>query len=215
MAQNIQNNQETLPRREREKLAHRQAIFDAAVRVFAKKGFASATLDEIAQEAEFSKGALYLYFSSKEDILYNIMKDISTIVSEIVRSTFTGESSFSDELREFYRGIATVSFENKDLCHVLTQQHMLGFQVFSPEKVEEFLNLHREIDSVIINRITKAITDRELRQVQPEAVFGLIHGAIENMMVTQWDCKTLDELLEAVDVFLDFIFNGIAKKKEA
>ncbi|RKY64298.1 MAG: TetR/AcrR family transcriptional regulator, partial [Candidatus Latescibacterota bacterium] len=46
-------------RREREREAHRREILEAAGRVFARKGFAGATMDEIAQEAEFSKAALY------------------------------------------------------------------------------------------------------------------------------------------------------------
>jgi len=67
---NSPTNDTTISRREREKLAHRQEILDAATRVFAEKGFFSATLDEVAQEAEFSKGTVYLYFSSKDDLLF-------------------------------------------------------------------------------------------------------------------------------------------------
>ena len=64
-----------LTRREREKAKHREAIFNAAIKVFAEKGFHKATLEEVASEAEFSKSAIYIYFSNKEDLLFQIMQN--------------------------------------------------------------------------------------------------------------------------------------------
>ena len=65
--------QATLTRREREKLARQQDIVNAALELFAAKGFRDTTLDEIAQKAEFGKGTLYNYFASKEDIFHAII----------------------------------------------------------------------------------------------------------------------------------------------
>ena len=70
-------------RKKREKLKRANDIINAAEKVFFKKGFENATMDDIAAEAELSKGTLYLYFDTKEalyaeigmrgnDILYNI-----------------------------------------------------------------------------------------------------------------------------------------------
>jgi TetR/AcrR family transcriptional regulator len=58
----------TAERREREKEERRNSILDAAEKVFFSKGVKDATMDEIAEAAELSKGTLYLYFGSKEDI---------------------------------------------------------------------------------------------------------------------------------------------------
>jgi AcrR family transcriptional regulator len=56
-------------RREREKERRRNDILDAAEKVFFPRGANLATMDEVAEEAELSKGTLYLYFKSK-DALY-------------------------------------------------------------------------------------------------------------------------------------------------
>jgi len=48
-------------------------ILDAANKVFAEKGYHEATMDDIAKRLGVSKGAIYLYFSSKED-LYRVCK---------------------------------------------------------------------------------------------------------------------------------------------
>jgi AcrR family transcriptional regulator len=55
-------------RKERERERRRQQILVAAKRVFSSKGFARATIEEIAAEAELSPGTLYLYFKSKDEL---------------------------------------------------------------------------------------------------------------------------------------------------
>ncbi len=57
-----------LERKEKEKQQRRDDILGAAKEVFFSKGLMSATMDEIAEKAELSKGTLYLYFASKEEL---------------------------------------------------------------------------------------------------------------------------------------------------
>ncbi|HPD16971.1 MAG TPA: helix-turn-helix domain-containing protein [Planctomycetota bacterium] len=59
-----------LKRKERERLAHRQEILAAAERVFARNGYRGATVEQIAQEAEFAVGTLYNYFPKGKEELY-------------------------------------------------------------------------------------------------------------------------------------------------
>lgn len=55
-------------RREREKAERRAAIIDAAEHVFISEGFEASTMEHVAARAEVSKGTLYLYFESKDDL---------------------------------------------------------------------------------------------------------------------------------------------------
>ncbi len=55
-------------RKEREREQRREAILDAAQKIFFEKGLVATTMDEIAEAAELSKGTLYLYYTSKEDL---------------------------------------------------------------------------------------------------------------------------------------------------
>jgi AcrR family transcriptional regulator len=59
-------------RKEREKQRRREEIIDAAEKVFFSRGIENSTMDDVAEEAELSKGTLYLYFKSKEDIHWAI-----------------------------------------------------------------------------------------------------------------------------------------------
>ncbi len=86
-------------RRQREKQERRAQILEAARTVFRKKGFLVATMDEVASEAELSKGTLYLYFKSKDDLLMGI--GISNIRDMAVR--------FEDALDRNETGLETVA----------------------------------------------------------------------------------------------------------
>lgn len=65
----------TEERREREKQARQGAILASARELFFTKGFAATTMDEIAHRAELSKGALYLYFPSKEALYATVLNE--------------------------------------------------------------------------------------------------------------------------------------------
>jgi TetR/AcrR family transcriptional regulator len=106
-------------RKEREKGHRREEILDAAQYVFFEKGLYVATMDEIAEKAELSKGTLYLYYKSKEDLYLAVMMR----GTEILRDKFTaviksGESaakmlvalgdayvSYFNDHREYFRMI--------------------------------------------------------------------------------------------------------------
>ena len=62
------------PRFRRRKADRPAEIVEAALAVFAEKGFAAARLDEIARHAGVSKGALYLYFSTKEELFRAVVE---------------------------------------------------------------------------------------------------------------------------------------------
>ncbi|MDP4143358.1 MAG: TetR/AcrR family transcriptional regulator [Bacillota bacterium] len=81
-------------RKEREKQRRNNDIIDAAERVFFSKGINDTTMDDIAKEAELSKGTLYLYFKNKVDLIfaaklrgYSILK---SMFEEVLASKDTG-----------------------------------------------------------------------------------------------------------------------------
>ena len=75
----------TAERREREKEQRRKTIMNAAKTLFFKKGLENTTMDEIAENAELSKGTLYLYFQSKEILAMSIIKEISDLMNKDLR----------------------------------------------------------------------------------------------------------------------------------
>jgi AcrR family transcriptional regulator len=84
----------TAERRQREKEKRRRDIVTAAENLFFAKGFEDTTIDAIAAEAEISKGTVYLYFDSKEQlhdaVVVRGMKILSDMFREAVEGAETG-----------------------------------------------------------------------------------------------------------------------------
>jgi AcrR family transcriptional regulator len=53
----------------------REALLEAAAKVFAERGYRDASVDEIADEAGFSKGALYWHFDGKQDLFFALLEE--------------------------------------------------------------------------------------------------------------------------------------------
>lgn len=63
-----------LTRREREKQVRKSEIIAAAGKVFSRRGYLDATMDEIARSAQFTKRTVYQYFSSKDDLYFAVAR---------------------------------------------------------------------------------------------------------------------------------------------
>lgn len=74
-------------RRIREKELRRRQILDAAREIFFEKGFEGTTIDDIARNTELSKGAIYLYFPSKEEIYITLMEEGSEIIYDMLQES--------------------------------------------------------------------------------------------------------------------------------
>lgn len=85
-------------RKEREKEKRKNQIIDAAEKVIFSKGLGQTTMDEIAEEAELSKGTLYLYFKNKNELYMAIAERGSNLLN----------SRFSKIFTEDYNGIELI-----------------------------------------------------------------------------------------------------------
>jgi len=85
-------------RKEREKQQRREEIVQAAEQVFFSKGFDRSTMDDVAEKAELSKGTLYLYFASKEDLHMAVARKSINLLNEVTMKATEGEGSALEKL---------------------------------------------------------------------------------------------------------------------
>jgi AcrR family transcriptional regulator len=90
-------------------------ILDAANKVFAEKGYHEATMDDIAKRLGVSKGAIYLYFSSKEDLFEAMCKTAPQAFKEILFSSFGDETNPIQSATQFFDKMLKLSASNPGL----------------------------------------------------------------------------------------------------
>lgn len=90
----------TTPKFRRRKADRPAEIVEAALQVFAEKGFAGAKLDEIAARAGVSKGALYLYFETKQDLFRAVVAEaFAPNLAMIQAEALANPARFEDVVR--------------------------------------------------------------------------------------------------------------------
>jgi AcrR family transcriptional regulator len=114
----------------------RELLLDAAARTFAAKGFAGASVDEIAQAAGYTVGALYSNFGSKERLFVELMRSrAGDRVDEAIRIMNDGDLGDHDRLRALGRMLVNVA--DKDLDFVPLQAEFWLYAVRNREAMAQ------------------------------------------------------------------------------
>jgi len=93
--------QESSPRRERRKEARPRELLDAALDLFVEKGYAATRAEEIAARAGVSKGTLFLYFPSKEDVFKAVIHENIVSLLPIWQQEFAQYQGSSAEMLRY------------------------------------------------------------------------------------------------------------------
>jgi len=93
---------EPIGKRERAKAANREAILQAARRVFAQLGYEAATVRDIIRGTELASGTFYNYFRSKEEVFEALSDDGARRFRPLLRAARECATTFEDYLREAF-----------------------------------------------------------------------------------------------------------------
>ncbi len=98
----------TTERKEREREHRRRVILRAARKIFFNKGLQAASMDEVAELAELSKGTLYLYFKSKEDLYVSLLEEGMNILRRMFEEVASKPLPADEALKQI--GLAYYDF---------------------------------------------------------------------------------------------------------
>jgi AcrR family transcriptional regulator len=113
-----------IERKEREKQQRREDIVSAAEKVFFEKGIDIATMDDVAEMAELSKGTLYLYFKSKTELHFAICVRGLEMMKELFANSVRPDKTAIENLVAI--GQAYVQFASEHANYFKTMMHFEG-----------------------------------------------------------------------------------------
>src|SRR6059058_4035376 len=190
----------------------RRLILDAAVRVFARKGYHTSRVGDIAEEAGVAHGLLYHYFRSKEELLETIFRETWRDVLDAVRSI----EETDETARERLAGVAKILLRSwrrdPDLVRVLVRE------------VTRSSHLQRRIDEIdqafagLERIIARGQQEGEFRSdVDPRMVSYVFYGAVEEIL-TGWVLGQLEDGDEAIaraeDTVVQVVCGGLSGDRE-
>jgi AcrR family transcriptional regulator len=154
---------QNMSRKERERQFKRQEIVNAAREVFALRGFSAATLDDIADRAEFGKGTLYNYFQSKEELFETVIADaVDEFVDVATRTCTDPARSFQESYIDFARQVLQLLYANFSIYGLMMREfHKM-------EANTHLATLFPNLLLILADPIRHAIARDEIDEVHPE-----------------------------------------------
>src|SRR5229473_3103023 len=98
--------------------SRREQILQAAQKLFADQGFRETNLNDVAIQLGFRRQAVYHYFPSKDDILYELMKRAGQAVEASAQPTFEADLPPADKLAEIVRSHVRQILTNVDIFRI-------------------------------------------------------------------------------------------------
>ncbi len=152
----------TRARREREKEERRQSILQAAREVFLEKGFSRATMDDVAERAEVSKGTLYLYFESKEALLAHLLLEGLDSLYSYLEEAFAPDRPLSADERLRRLGRAYLRFFQQEPLYFRFLMAVNGDRfrdTVTPEMYQEVLQASLEGLNLVVQAIEQGVQE--------------------------------------------------------
>ncbi|MFZ6752473.1 TetR/AcrR family transcriptional regulator [Undibacterium sp. Dicai25W] len=204
------------PKWERRKEARPQELLAAALDLFVERGFAATRLDDVAKAAGVSKGTLYLYFSSKEDLFKAVVREsIVPLIGEA--EGMIGE--FSGDSEELFRAVMTNWWQN------IGTTKLSGLPKLMMAEAGNFPELARFYQEEVVNRGEKLVATMlargmqrgEIREVDLEIDARLLIAPMLMMMMWKHSsgvCMVEKEKLGTyLEHYIEMALHGLMIKK--
>ncbi|HLA25078.1 MAG TPA: TetR/AcrR family transcriptional regulator [bacterium] len=161
--------------------ATKDRILDAAVDVFARKGYHGAGVEDIVAASGTSKGAFYHYFASKQAIFLTLMDNLAEVVEQGVEAAISAEQGAMAKVEAALRVVVETAAEQRDLAKILLVEAVgLG-----PEFEEKRLEIHRRFAHVIQRHLDRAVAEGDIPPQDTALVARAWFGAL-NEIISQW-----------------------------
>lgn len=178
-------------RKQRDRERRVNEILDAAMRVFLERDISGTTVDAIANAAEISKGTIYLYFKSKEEIAYALMlRDFRDVLAQLRERVSSAENALE--------GLITLARSYLDGARSEPQKFKLAYRIHrhfhnnieealkgmeENEYGRQLLSLTDEFAAFIGGIITRGMEDGSMRKdLDPKYTSMLVSGMLDGML---------------------------------
>ena len=199
---------------ENSKTKHRKdRIMEAALRIFAEKGFQNSTIAEISKEAGVSEATIYEYFGTKEDLLFAIPEKVSRESNRELEQFLPFIPGVEDRMRLILRRYVKLYQSNPHYSALVLLQ-LISNKRFRQTAAHGAI---RDSAHVLLDCIREGIRNGTFkRDSNPFLIRSMLLGTIEHMFI-YWHMQGRPKdmvIMDLFDPFLEIVLNGIRAKKE-
>ena len=187
----------------RKKADKRELILSVAQKRFAQYGFHKTTIDEIASDVRISKGLIYHYFPSKEDIFYLVLERESVIIVEEIQQAVGNAGTTQEKLAAFHRTILVRLSGTFNLKELIENPGELVL----PELMKRFKEFKKQTVEIAKSIIEEGIKSGEFKKMDSYKTALIFTGLVKpiEILVHEYEFE-LDEIINlTLNIFLEDI----------
>jgi AcrR family transcriptional regulator len=177
----------------------KKRIIDAAMTVFSTKGYAKASIREIAKAAGISIGGVYLYFKNKEDLYKNLINERKVSLRDAIETTLGQTRTAAEALSAFTKLYLDYAVKHKEFIILHIREHGFTFGVY--EKRQFFRQQKKLIEKII----QRGIQSGEFRKCNPQDMATILMGSLRGVVLS----IALDDITITPKMLNEFIFKGL------
>ncbi len=186
----------------------RKKILKQAAKIFAKKGYEKASLEEIATRLKLSKASLYHYIESKDEVLYLIQMEAIEQVLISIRQIQKTDKTPPDKLEDIIRIYVAIVTQNQ-VIGALSQQELI-----LPKKWRnKIIALRDKCDQGIQDVISQGLKNGHFKVVDGKMAYMAAIGAL-NGILKWYNPKGKLSVSEISDAMVDFILKGFGANRK-
>jgi TetR/AcrR family transcriptional regulator, acrAB operon repressor len=186
----------------------RAALLKAALAVFSRQGYASTRLEDIAEEAGVTRGAIYHHFGSKPDLYTEMVVEYSKPLNRIVEDALAISGTTTELLRRIFVDMCAAMEDDAELRAI--QEISTTKTEMTPELAEGIYTKMNSIEqqvSYLTEGIAEGIAKGEFRtQIDPEdaarAYFSYLNGYMLLWLLDQSSFSIKARAPQMIDIFL-------------
>ncbi len=191
-------------------------VLDAAIKVFARLGFHKASMDNIAEEAEMSKGLLYWYFKSKDAIIAAILKRFFILEQNHLAILKTEEVSATERLLRYNEILMGKTHYLRVLMPIAMEFYALAAR---QENVKAFMkDYFKEYRDILADLVSQGIAQGEFKAVDPQEAATTMVALYEGtFLLASIDPKAFNlenQVNTSFRLFLNGLRNSLLEKEK-
>lgn len=159
----------------------RERILDAALDIFSRKGYHDTRLDEIVEEANTSKGSIYVHFPNKEKLFIALIDQFASLLERRVTEVIEREPQGMVRVRVAIETVLETFGKYRRPAKILVVQAVGLGQVFEKKRLE----VTDHFASMIQRYLDEAVEVGDISPIDSEVVAHAWMGAIYNLII-QW-----------------------------
>jgi TetR/AcrR family transcriptional regulator, fatty acid metabolism regulator protein len=160
----------------------RRVILDAAMRVFARRGFHTCRVSDIADEAGVAYGLVYHYFSSKDEILDTLFLERWNVMLAAIAEADRSERSPREKLRAIAGFIVESYRHEPELMKVIVVEVTRAANTFGRTHMAKIHEAYEQIAGIVARAQAEGVFRPE---ITPEFAALAFYGSIEQVL-TRW-----------------------------